>query len=131
MKTIINTFDKIGFTTSLTCAVHCIAMPFIITFLPYVGLSFFASEIFEWILLLFSAVLAISSICMGYKMHKNKKSAILLSFGLLFLFLGRIAHENNFGFKGVLLLFLGGATVAFSHFINNRLCNSCTSCNRN
>lgn len=130
MKTIINTFDKIGFTTSLTCAVHCMAMPFVVTFLPYVGLSFFASEIFEWILLFLSALLAVSSICMGYKLHKNKKSAILLSFGLLFLFLGRIAHENNFELKGVLLLFLGGAIVASSHFINIKLCNSCTSCNR-
>ena len=128
MRTLMLNLDKIGFTTSFLCAVHCMFMPIIITFLPYIGFSFLASEIFEWIILITSCVLGISSICMGYKLHKNNKIAVMLSIGLILLFLGRYAHENNWGINGVLLLVGGGFTVALSHYFNNKLCNSCKVC---
>ena len=48
MKTGTINLDKLGMTASLTCAVHCMAMPLVITILPYVGLSFIASEGFEY-----------------------------------------------------------------------------------
>ncbi|NJM53931.1 MAG: MerC domain-containing protein [Blastocatellia bacterium] len=39
--------DYTGATVSWICAVHCLAMPFFITFLPVIGLSFLADEITE------------------------------------------------------------------------------------
>lgn len=128
MKTLIHKLDKIGFYSSMTCAIHCMIMPLIITFLPYIGLSFFASELFEWIILFTSAALGISSICLGYNTHKNSKAAIMLSLGLVLMFLGRYAHENNCGSESVLILLIGGAAISTSHYINNKLCKSCSTC---
>jgi hypothetical protein len=128
MRTISINLDKIGMTSSLTCAVHCIAMPLVVTFLPYIGLGFIATESFEWAMLLISSVLGIGSVCMGYKLHKNKKVSMLLSLGLALLLLGRFAHENDWGFKGIVILVMGGLTMAFSHWLNNKLCKSCKVC---
>jgi hypothetical protein len=129
MKMMSVNIDKFGMTSSLACAVHCMAMPLIVTFLPYIGLSFIASETFEWILLLVSASLGISSICMGYKTHRDKRVSILLSVGLGLLILGRYAHENDWGYQGVIILVAGGLSMALSHWLNNKLCISCKVCN--
>jgi hypothetical protein len=41
--------DKAGMIASITCAIHCMIMPLVITLLPIFGLSLFATEEFEWI----------------------------------------------------------------------------------
>lgn len=128
MKTGTINLDKLGMTASLTCAAHCMAMPLVITALPYVGFSFIASEGFEIAFFIISAILAISSICWGIKQHKNKNILFLLSIGLALLTLGRYAHENDWGLKGVIILVAGGLTIAATHWINNKLCDSCKVC---
>lgn len=45
--TAIQTTSKWGTFLALACAVHCIAMPFVSTALPLVGLQFLESELFE------------------------------------------------------------------------------------
>lgn len=120
--------DKFGMTTSITCAVHCAVMPLIVTFLPYFGLGVLATEGFEWLVFILSAVLAIGSICLGYRQHKDKRVYSIMSIGLALLALGRYAHENNWGLKGVLLLVCGGLVIAASHWLNNKLCQTCKVC---
>ena len=39
--------DWVGVVASFGCAVHCAAMPFVISFLPALGLSFLANEMFH------------------------------------------------------------------------------------
>ncbi len=120
--------DKVGMFSSATCAVHCILLPFLITILPLYGLSFIVDESFEIAMLLLSIILAILSLCLGYKTHKNKKMFFLFSVGISLLLLGRFAHENNWGFGSLVILFLGGLLISSSHIINNKLCKSCNSC---
>ena len=126
MKTQI--IDKLGIVSSTTCAIHCLVLPLVITFIPYLGLSFFANETFEIIMLVTSIILSMFSICFGYKTHKNKKITLLFSVGLSLLILGRYVHENNYTPASALILFLGGIIIALSHYINKKLCNSCASC---
>lgn len=120
--------DKVGMFSSATCAVHCILLPFLITILPLYGLSFIVDESFEIAMLLLSIILAILSLCLGYKTHKNKKMFFLFSAGISLLLLGRFAHENNWGIGSLIILFLGGLMISGSHIINNKLCKSCNSC---
>jgi hypothetical protein len=53
---------------------------------------------------------------------------------LTFLVIGRLAHEHVSHFRvftfDIYLLFLvaGAILVALSHWLNNRLCNSCLPC---
>ena len=120
--------DKVGMFSSATCAVHCILLPFLITILPLYGLSFIVDESFEIGMLLVSIVLAILSLCLGYKTHKNKNMFFLFSAGISLLLLGRYAHENGWGLSSLIILFIGGLLISSSHFINNKLCKSCNSC---
>ena len=120
--------DKAGMTASLICAVHCAAMPFVITLLPLVGLGFLANEWVEWLLIGLSAVLGISSLCLGYRSHRSRRALATLSVGLALVVIGHIAEERAGEWIGISLLVLGGCTVASAHWINRRLCNSCTRC---
>ena len=124
----INYLDKFGMISSAACAVHCFAVPIVITFLPYLGLSFLADETFEIIMLLLSTVLGISSLCLGFKTHKNKKMLFLFSLGICMLFLGHYVHDKYEGPQSILILVLGGLALIVSHYINNKLCQKCNSC---
>lgn len=125
---IIKAIDKIGMFSSAACALHCIFLPLLITILPFFGMSFLVDEIFEIIMLAISLILAILSLCLGYKTHRNKKMFFVFSLGVSLLLLGRFAHENHWGTTSLIILFFGGLTVSCSHFINNKLCNNCNGC---
>ena len=126
--------DKAGMIASITCAIHCMIMPLVITLLPIFGLSLFATEEFEWILLMISAMLGITSLCFGFRKHKSFKAFSFLGIGLTFLVIGRLAHEHVSHFRvftfDIYLLFLvaGAILVALSHWLNNKLCNACPPC---
>jgi cytochrome bd-type quinol oxidase subunit 2 len=137
--------DKAGAIASFACAIHCAIMPMIITLLPLVGLSIFASEPVEWILFAISAVLGSCSICWGYKSHRSRKVLAILACGLAFLSVGRIMHSHHtvaaesdvYSAKNnpqtvpsmyTVFLVLGGVCVAASHVVNRRMCNQCKVC---
>ncbi len=120
--------DKAGATASLTCAVHCAAMPLAVTLLPLVGLSFLADERLEWSLLGLSALLGVSSLCLGFREHGHRRALAILAVGLSLVALGRTAEERQWGRASVLVVVLGGSTVAASHLLNRRLCHTCRRC---
>ena len=126
--------DKAGMIASITCAIHCMVMPLVVTLLPIFGLSLFATEEFEWMLLMVSAMLGVTSLCFGFRKHKSFRAFSFLGIGLTFLVIGRLAHEHVSHFRvftfDIYLLFLvaGAILVAFSHWLNNKLCKSCLPC---
>ena len=128
--------DKAGMIASVTCAIHCMIMPLIITLLPIFGLSLFATEEFEWILLIISAILGVTSLCFGFKKHKSYRAFSFLGIGLSLIVIGRLMHEhvervNGFHFDLYLIfLVIGAILVATSHWLNNRLCNACSPCHK-
>ena len=121
--------DRAGATASLACALHCALMPLVVTLLPLVGLAFLADQRIEWALVGLSAVLGVISLCLGYREHRSRRALALLGTGLALLAVGRIAE----GYMqqtpwGVLLVVLGGLTVAGAHLLNRRLCATCRTC---
>ena len=129
-----NRLDKIGFNASLMCSIHCTLMPFIFLLIPIFSLSLIVTEILEWVFLILSFLLGISSLCFGYKKHKSYKIFPILTAGLCFLVIGRVMHnhyetDRHFHFDVYnLVLILGGVLVAFSHYLNNKLCHTCNKC---
>lgn len=120
--------DKAGAAASLTCAIHCAAMPLVVTLLPLVGLSFLADERLEWGLLAVSASLGVSSLCFGFREHGSRRALVILAVGLSLLALGRISEERAWGGWAVPVVVAGGCTVAASHLLNRRLCHTCRRC---
>jgi hypothetical protein len=103
-------------------------VPILIASFPYWGLSIFANEYFEHSILLISAALALGSVCLGFKTHKNKKIFIIFSFSLFLLSFGAISHDKDWNVNSSLILFIGGLSLACSHWINHKLCQSCKTC---
>jgi hypothetical protein len=120
--------DSMGATASLTCAAHCALMPMVVTLLPLVGLGFLANEKIEWLLVASSATLGLTSLCLGFRKHKRRRTLAILAIGLAFLALGRISEERHLGGWSVIVVVLGGSIVAASHLINRKLCLACRHC---
>lgn len=120
--------DQAGAGASLLCALHCALMPFAVTVLPLLGLSFLAQEPVEWALMAMSATLGIGSLCLGYREHRSRRALMVLSAGLALLALGRVAEVRDWEPYGAPLMVCGGLSIAAAHFINLRLCRACRVC---
>lgn len=120
--------DIAGVWTSTLCAIHCALMPFLVNLLPLIGLGFFASEPAEWSLVLLAGILGLTSLCMGYRIHKRRLAIAALGAGLFLLAVGRVAERQEQDSLGITLVVLGGLTIAGAHLINRWLCKTCPVC---
>ena len=121
-------WDYLGAIISWSCAVHCLLMPFVIVFLPIVGLSFLADETTEWIIIGISAMVGLISFLPAY-FGQHRKFRVLLIFiaGLsLILFSHSVIGEESF-LKFPFIIF-GAIFITFAHLLNRRLCNLCRVC---
>ncbi len=115
--------DFFGFAASVLCAIHCAALPLILTFSTLSGLSFLANDKIEFAFLGISTVFVLWSLVPGYlSHHKNVLPLVLGTLGLLIVFgscflpHGPLEH---------LMAVVGGMTIAVSHIFNYRLSKSC------
>lgn len=107
--------EKIGFWLTLVCAVHCMATPILITFLPYFGSKFEILHRYENVFLTLSFVLAIYLLGRDYRSHKNivpmqliVLAAIIKLLDLLFL---------NKSFEIYVSISIAGA-ILFAYWLN-------------
>ena len=63
--------DWVGIVASIGCAIHCAAMPFVIAYLPMLGLSFLADEAFHKWMALVCFLIAIAAFVPGVRKHGN------------------------------------------------------------
>jgi len=123
--------DKTGAAISWLCAVHCLAMPFLISFLPLFGISFLAGEEIEYVFIGFSFAVALTSLLPAYfRQHRKIRTLLLFITGICFVILADILFEESIA--GKLLFVLAGAIcITSAHFINRRLCRGCIKCVEN
>lgn len=114
--------DCIGACISLSCAIHCIAMPLLITILPLIGLGFFVSEPAELIIIGVAVVLALGSIVWGIRHHQRWRAFLVLVVGIAFI---ATAHISAEGIYEVILHSSGGILLASAHLVNRHLCKTC------
>lgn len=124
-----------GMWASIICAIHCSIMPVVMVLLPTFGIYLFINETIELIILFISLVFNLYNICYGYKSHKSNKAVAFLAIGLFLFLVGRLMHNHNENHKFVFDLFnlcmiSGGLLMAFSSYLNNKLCNTCKVCVR-
>ncbi|WP_435357355.1 MerC domain-containing protein [Emticicia sp. SJ17W-69] len=109
-----HTLNKVGLWLSILCTIHCIAMPFLITAIPFLSGSFI-SERSEIYLIGVSAIIAVFLLVKDYRNHQNALPLILLafafSFNLIGLFLAKGIYEITFNVIGAL-------TMATAYWIN-------------
>ena len=77
--------DRAGLMASLACAVHCAAMPIVISYLPSLGLSWMAGERFHQWMAGICAAIAFLAFVPGFKRHGYIAPAVLGMVGIGFL----------------------------------------------
>ena len=117
--------DRVGAGMSFACAIHCVLMPFVIGVLPLLGLGFLADHKAEAIFVSFSVLLALASLCWGYRSHgKSHLFAILfLSASLIATGLFVVTDKEHMYF-----VVAGAVGITISHVLNRKLCQSCADC---
>ncbi|SMP60043.1 MerC mercury resistance protein [Neorhodopirellula lusitana] len=75
--------DWTGIVASIGCAIHCAAMPFVIAYLPTLGLSFLADESFHQWMALACFSIAMAAFIPGFRTHKQLLPSVIAVMGLL------------------------------------------------
>lgn len=124
MKTFIKgtKLDQLGMTASLACAIHCAALPFIMSTLPLLGLSFLANSWVEISMICLSLIIGIWSLSTSYPQHKKITPIIVLVAGFGLIAIGHYFMES----LEALLVPSGGFTIAAAHFINWKYSRRCS-----
>ncbi len=120
--------DKTGATFSWLCAMHCLAMPFLISFLPLLGVSFLAHEGIEYIIVGISIVIALVTLLPAYfKQHRKIRTLLLFVSGICFVVFADLLFEESI-FGKIIFVSVGAMFITTAHFINRRLCRNCQNC---
>lgn len=125
--------DSIGFIASTICAIHCMAMPFILLLLTLYGLEFIANPIFEITFIATSVAIGVFTFRHGYFNHHKKAYPFLIFIcGLVLIIGGHFIHDHNqseiHGNNDYLLLMIspiGAFLIGLGHFINRKLSKIC------
>ncbi len=117
--------DNTGACLSFACAIHCIAMPLLITILPLIGLGFLANERAELYLIIGAIGLAIGSLAWGVRHHRSWRALLILIVALAFIATARTAVEGTFE---VVFYSIGAILIASAHLVNRYLCKTCPVC---
>lgn len=120
--------DRTGMAASWLCAIHCLALPFAVSILPLVGLSFLLSETTERAFIGISIVIAGLSLLPAYlRQHRRSRSLLLFTSGISLIITSHLLFEESLVLKASFLI-AGGALITTAHFVNRRLCRECDSC---
>ena len=114
--------DRLGITAALACAIHCAALPLIITSLPLLGLEFLANIWVEITMICISIFLGCYSLSRSYPKHKKLMPIYILLSGFAIIALGHfwLDHIESF------LIPIGGLILALAHIVNWNLMKSCS-----
>lgn len=112
--------DRFGAAASFICALHCMALPFVLAMLPALGLGVLADHRFERVFVAFASVLALASLGFGFRHHRRLVALVLLVPGVVLLLAG-IAFDGMGSLGHGVLVAVGGCLVALAHLANMRL----------
>lgn len=122
--------DTLGFSASALCAFHCAILPFVMSFLPILGIEFLKDPLFELIMLGSSVTLAVTSFLMGYyKHHHDGEALFIMLVAFVFFVIGHVNSYMPTVFE-MICIPIGGFIMAFAHYRNWKLCKekNCKIC---
>jgi sensor histidine kinase YesM len=116
MKIKNNTIDIIAFASSLICAIHCAAIPIVLSFSSLSSLHFLENPWIEWTFILLGVVFVFVSLWPSYKIvHRKTKPLISAAVGFAFITIGRLEFTELWE---VINTVVGALLVSSSHYVN-------------
>ena len=120
--------DSFGALASWACAVHCLVLPVLVGFVPFLGLSYLLSETVERYLVFVSIALAALSFLPAYfRKHKKLHSILLAAMGIFLIVMTHQLFEESLIARATFLI-LGAVLVSSAHLLNRRMCRNCEVC---
>jgi hypothetical protein len=117
--------DLLGFWGSITCALHCAALPVLLGFTAFQVL---AEPWLEWMLISFALLVAIYALIPAYyQIHRKALPLFLLILGLVILMIGRSVESSIVELLGTVA---GACLIASAHFLNWKILKTVPSFNR-
>jgi len=112
--------DQVAVTLSGLCLVHCLALPFTIAILPFLG-QFSDDHLHAQMLIMVIPVSAIA-LALGFRRHRHLGVVIAGVISLALVTIGgTLAHEHYGLLADRLLTIAGSLALAFTHYRNFRL----------
>ncbi len=111
-------WDALGITTSVACAIHCAIWPLFVSVLPLFGVNIIHNIAFEAGMVLLALCIGVYSLYHGHRKHHHNSLPLLLFVAgilLLVLKLFFIHYETWLLIPAVVL-------IVTSHFLNYRFC---------
>ena len=121
LLTKLDRLDHLGIAASIACAIHCAALPLIITALPLLGLEFLANIWVEIFMIGLSLVVGVSSLSSSYPLHKKLLPIFILVTGFILIAAGHFIFKD----LEAVIVPIGGFTIAAAHLVNwkySRIC---------
>ena len=119
------TVDNFGACLSFACAVHCMAVPLLITVLPLIGLGFILAESTELVMVVAAGGLAVGSLTWGFRNHRKRRVFLILGGALMLIIIARLGVSEN---AEVIFTVIGGLLLVSAHLVNRHLCRTCQPC---
>lgn len=108
--------DAIGMMASILCAIHCAALPLLLSLSTLASLHFLANPWIEYSVIILSLFLALVSFVPAFKRHHGKFLPLVL-LGLGFILIGM----GQFGFyelNEIAFTISGASVIAMAHAVN-------------
>lgn len=110
--------DVVGAGASFLCALHCAAMPVLLSTLPLAGLEILASHRLEQAFVIAAAVFGFFVIGSGYCRHRLAVVALSYLAGVAALVTGAFFTHDAWAHAGFLAT--GGVMLGLAHALNRR-----------
>lgn len=107
--------DRLGIITSGLCAIHCAAIPVLLSFGLIGGISGTMHHNVELLVITASAFLGIMSIYNGLNGHGRILPQVLISIGAFCIIMGFLVSM-----LGHLVMAIGGISLLYGHWLNWR-----------
>lgn len=115
--------DLFGFTASVLCAIHCMALPILLTVTTWGWLEILDDPSIELSVVAASAFLATLSMVPSYfRQHRNLKAIAMVASGFVLIGIGRLVTDKV---PEILFTSVGAAVVGSAHYVNWRLHRHC------
>lgn len=125
--------DFLGFSASVLCALHCAALPLLLTAGAFSGMAWLENEWVEMFFIGSAIVFASWSLLKAFFKHQNILPLLMVIVGFSFILWNHFGHHegevHTHGDAGAALLaVLGGLLIAAAHYVNWRHMTACSTC---
>lgn len=119
MKINNKTLDIVASMSSLICAIHCAAIPIVLSFSSLSSLHFLENPYIEWTFIIIGLLFVFMSLWPSYKKtHHQVKPLLIASVGFVFMAIGRLDFTELWETSNTVI---GALLVSSAHYFNWKL----------